>query len=319
MGTPEQSRGRTADKPHQIPPAGWKDIAIRVKKQLAEDHVGLISAGIAFYAMLALFPMLIALVSMYGLVADPVAVEEQAKELARLLPAAAHQLLTDQLRDIVSGSSGAMSLGFVLSLLGVLWSASAGTASLIEGVNIAYDERESRNYFRLRGLAVLMALSLIVFGIVSLGLIAVVPIVLKAIGLGSVTKILLSAARWPLLALAVMTGLAVLYRYAPNRNNAKWRWVTWGAAVATILWLLASVLFSVYVEHFGNYNKTYGTLAAVVLLMMWMYASAYVILLGAELDAEIEAQTAKDSTEGPPKPMGQRGAIKADRLGESYP
>ena len=314
----DRQRGREAERPSEIPGRGFKDVLLRVKDQLAKDHVGILAGGIAFYALLAIFPTLIALVSLYALIADPVSVEQQAREISGVLPSAAHQLMNQQLGEIIKSSPGKLSLGLFLSLAAVLWSASAGTMSLMEGVNIAYDERETRSFIRRRGMALVMAALLVVAGLASLGLIAVLPVVLGAIGLGSAGETLISIGRWPVLAAGVIIGLAALYRYAPNRTKPRWRWVSWGAVTATVVWIAASVGLSIYVENFGNYNKTYGALAGVIVLMLWLYVSMYAILLGAELDAELEAQTRKDSTVGPQAPMGERGAVKADELGRSY-
>ena len=284
-------RGRNAERPIEIPGRGFKDVLLRVKDQLAEDHVDILAGGIAFYALLAIFPTLIALVSLYALIADPVSVERQAREISGVLPSAADQLVNQQLGEIIKSSAEKLSLGLFLSLAAVLWSASAGTLSLIEGVNIAFDERETRSFIRLRGMALLMAAVLVVAGLLSLGVIAVLPVVLGAIGLGSAAETLISIGRWPVLAAGVVVGLAALYRYAPNRTKPRWRWVSWGAVTATVVWIAASVGLSLYVENFGTYNKTYGALAGVIVLMLWLYVSMYAILLGAELDAELEAQT----------------------------
>jgi membrane protein len=199
-----------------------------------------------------------------------------------------------------------------------LWSASSGTSALIEAVNVAYDETERRGFFRRRALALAMAVGLIVFGIVALFVITALPLVFERVGFGDEGRTLLMVLRWPVLALLAMVGLSVLYRFAPNRSRAQWRWLSVGAVVATIMWIAASLLLSLWVSSFGNYGATYGTLAGVIVLMLWMLFSTLSILVGAEINSELEAQTAVDSTTGPPKPMGQRGAQKADTLGESF-
>lgn len=309
-----RAHGRDAEKPSQLPAKGWKDVALRVKSEVAEDDIATVSAALAFYAMLAVFPGLVALISLYGLFADPVDVERQINSVAVLLPGEARTMLEQQLHGLVASSSGGLGLGAVFGILGALWSASSGVASLIAAINKAYDEKETRGFFKLRGLALAFTLGHVLFAIVALGLIALVPVLLGS--LATSLQPLIDLGRWPFLAFSVVLGLSLLYRYAPNRDRARWRWVTWGSGVATIVWLLASAAFSLYVSNFGNYDKTYGTLGSVIVLLLWFYVSAFAILLGAEINSELEAQTAKDSTIGPNKPLGHRGASKADELGD---
>jgi membrane protein len=309
------AHGREADKPSQVPPRGWKDIALRIKNEVKQDNVGSLAAGLAFYAMLAVFPGLVALVSMYGLIFDPADVEKQVASFSVMLPGSARELLEAQLHQLVANSPSSLGIGAALGIAGALWSASSGVASLIKGINIAYDEPEKRGFFKLRGLALLFTLAVIVLAIVALALIAVLPGLLGS--LQGPVQSLVKIGRWPVLALGVLLVLAVLFRYAPDREKPRWRWVTWGSAIATIVWLLASAGFSLYVSNFANYDKTYGTLGSVIVLLLWFYVSSFVVLLGAEINAEIEAQTAKDSTTGPAKHMGQRGATKADYLGKA--
>jgi membrane protein len=314
----EPDRGRDAERPWEIPPRGWKDVLMRVKDQVERDNVSIVAAGVAFWALFGIFPLIIALVSLYGLIADPIEVQRQANNVLGVLPGDARSLIEGQLISIVESPQGSLSLGLIVSVVGFLFTASVATQGLLEGVNIAYNEPEKRNFIKRRGIAMIMALALVVAGILSLFIIAVVPILLGALGLGDVSGFLISLLRWPLLAVGVTVGLRILYRYAPSRTPPKWPWVNLGAVVATLLWLAVSVGLSVYVSNFGDYNRTYGALAGVIVLLLWLWASAFVILLGAELNAELEAQTRKDSTVGPSKPMGQRGAVKADTLGRSF-
>jgi len=244
--------GREAERPSQIPPRGWFAILKRVKAEVKEDNVSLLAAGIAFYAMLAIFPAIIALVTIYGMVADPAQVESQVGGFAKSLPSGADQLLTEQLKNVVNAGQQSLSIGLALSLLAVLWSVSSGVQGLVKALNVVYDERETRGFVKLRGLSLLLTLGAIVV-----------------------------------------------------------------AVVALVLWLLGSIGFSWYVDKFGNYNQTYGALAAVIILLLWLYLSAFAVLLGAELDAETERQTARDTTTGPARPLGQRNAVVADTLGES--
>jgi membrane protein len=311
--------GREAERPGQIPPRGWFAILRRAMAEVKEDNVSLLAAGVAFYAMLAIFPAIIALVTVYGMVADPAEVESQVGEFAKSLPSGADQLITEQLNNVVNAGEQALSVGLALSLLAVLWSVSSGVQGLVKSLNLVYDERETRGFLKLRGLSLLLTLGAIVVAVVALALIAVFPAMIDDLGLGQAGELAASIGRWVILALLVLVALAVLYRYAPDRANPRWRWVSWGAVVALVLWLLGSFGFSWYVDSFGKYNQTYGALAAVIILLLWLYLSAFAVLLGAEFDAEIERQTARDTTTGPERPMGQRDAEVADTVGESPP
>lgn len=312
--SPEQVPGGQADTPTQIPAQGWKQILRRAWAEQKEDNIGLLAAGVAYYAFTALFPALIAAVTLYGLFADPATVTDQARSLTKSLPADTASVITGQLQSIARTSSGALGVGLVVSLLGALFSASGGVGNVIKAVNIAYDETETRGTIRLRGLALLLTFGAVLFVVVAIGLIAVLPAVLTHLGLGSIGVLLANIARWVALVAFMMIALAVLYRYAPDRDAPKFRWVGLGAVVATVLWVVASAGLSIYVSNFGSYGKTYGALAGVIVLLLWLYITAFIVLLGAEINSESEQQTAKDSTEGPPLPMGQRRAIKADSL-----
>ena len=306
--------GRDAESPAQIPAQGWKQVLLRTKQQIKEDNIPLLAAGVAFYAFLALFPALIAAVTVYGLVADPAQVEEQIATISETLPQDAASLIGTQLRDIATSSSGALGWGLLASLAGALFSASGGVQNLIKAVNIAYDEEETRGFLKLRGLALLLTLGAVVFVVVAVGLIAVLPVVLESAGLGGVATFGVQAVRWLGLVAFVLLALAIVYRYAPDRDNPKFRWVGLGSFVATALWVLGSLAFSLYVSNFGSYGKTYGALAGVVVLLLWMWLTSLIVLVGAEINSETEMQTAKDTTEGPEKPMGERDAVKADSV-----
>jgi membrane protein len=309
-------RGRGAESPQEIPAKGWRDILIRVKNEVRDDKVPLLSAGVAFYSMLSLFPAVIALVSIYGLVASPDTVRSQIGKVATVIPAEARKLLTDQLTALTSTPGGKLSLGLAFGIITALWSASSGMKALVTGINVAYDEPESRKFVKLRGLALLLTLGAILTMAVALGVIAVLPVLIDHL-LGSVGGTIVGILRWPFLALLLIVGLAVIYRLAPDRDDAKWRWVSWGSVVATVLWVLGSMAFSFYASHFGNYSKTYGSLGAVIILLFWLYLSAIVVLVGAELNAEMELQTKKDTTHGPDQPMGERDAHAADHVAET--
>jgi membrane protein len=267
--------------------------------------------------MLAIFPAIIALVTIYGMVADPNQIESQVAEFAKSLPAGADQLLTQQLQNVATAGRQSLSIGLVVSLLAVLWSVSSGVQGLVKGLNVVYDERETRGFVKLRGLSLLLTLGSIVVAVIALALITVFPSAIDRLDLGQAGQLAASVARWVVLAVLVLVAMAVVYRWGPDRANPRWRWVSMGAVVALVLWLLGSAGFSYYVDNFGKYNQTYGALAAVIILLLWLYLSTFAVLLGAELDAEIERQTARDTTTGPERPLGERDAEVADTLGES--
>jgi membrane protein len=304
--------GREAERPSEIPPRGWFAALKRVKAEVKDDNVSLLAAGVAFFAMLAIFPAIIALVTIYGMVADPNQIESQVAEFAKSLPAGADQLLTSQLTNVVSAGRQSLSIGLVVSLLAVLWSVSSGVQGLVKGLNVVYDERETRGFVKLRGLSLLLTLGAIVVAVVALALITVFPSAIDRLGLGQAGQVAASVARWVALAVLVLLALGVIYRLGPDRANPRWRWVSIGAVVALVLWLLGSVGFSFYVDNFGKYNQTYGALAAVIILLLWLFLSAFAVLLGAEFNAESERQQATDTTTGPERPPGERDAEVAD-------
>jgi membrane protein len=308
-------RGRGADVPQEIPPKGWKDIAKRTAKEVKQDQVPLLGAGVAFYALLSLFPAMIAGISIYGLVADPETVRSQLDKLTEMLSPSTADLIGEQIKQVTSGAGGALGVATVIGILTALWSASSGMKAMITGVNLAYDESEGRKFVKLRGLAVLLTLGAMVLMGVALTLIVGFPAL--ADSWPTALRWTAGIARWVLLAALLIGALAVLYRYAPDRDEPKWTWVSWGSGIATVLWILASIGFSIYANSFGNYNKTYGALAGIIILMFWLYLTAVIVLVGAELNTEMELQTAKDTTAGPTKPMGDRDAHAADHVAES--
>jgi membrane protein len=311
-----QRPGEQAELPTQIPAKGWWQVTRRAFKESSADNVGIIAGGIAYAAFLAVFPALIAGISLFGLVADPATIAQQAEGVLAALPETAQPLLRDQIVALTQTPSGALSFSLVVSILLALWSASAGTSSLMTGINIAYDEQESRNFLKLRGTALLLTLGAIVFVLLTLALVAIVPAVLNALQLGTFINLIVQIVRWVLLIVLIIAALAVVYRLAPDRDAPQFKWTSVGALVAGVLWVLASLGFSLYVNNFGSYNKTYGALAGVVVLLLWLYLTSYIILLGAEINAESEKQTKQDTTTGPPVPMGERRAEAADTVAD---
>jgi membrane protein len=308
--------GEDAEKPTEIPAKGWLQIMKRGWAEAKIDQVPLLGAGVAFFAFLALFPAVIALVTLYGLFADPAVIADQVNSMAAL-PAEVRQLVVDQINNQNRAALGWTAL---LSIALALFSASGGVNNLTTAVNVAYDEEDKRSPVKKRLIALALTVGAIVFIVIMLGLVAVVPAVLQSVfGDTPILRFLLSAARWLLLVVLVTAALAVLYRVAPDRDAPKMRWVSVGAALATLLWLLASIGFSVYVSTFGNYAKTYGVFAGIIVLLFWLWITSYAVLLGAEINAEAEQQTVADTTTGPAEPLGERNAVKADSTPSDQP
>jgi len=306
--------GIDADRPEEIPARGWLQVAKRVKDEAKADNASLLAGGVAFFALLALVPLLVAVLAIWGIFASPADATRLIRDLASGLPNSAQRLVSDQLRSISTRSNGGLGITAIISIVIALWSASSGTKHLIEAVNTAYDEEEGRGFVRVRGLALLLTLGAIVFLLVAIGFIAVVPSALDDAGIPDAVRTAVEIAIWPALGVMMVLGLAVLYRVAPDRDDPKWRWVSWGAVVATVLWLVGSAGFAVYASNFGSYDETYGSLGGVVVLMLWLYLTALVVVLGAEINAALETQTVRDSTTGPERPLGHRGAEAADSL-----
>lgn len=266
----------------------WLRVAGGVRRQVAEDQVAMLSAGVAFYAMLALFPALIALTSIYGLAFDPQSIQDQVDTISRIAPRSISTILDRQMTDIVSGSDGALTFGLVLALAVTLWAASTGMQGLVRAVNLASNCTETRSFLHQRLLALLFTLGGFLFVVASIALIAVVPMVLGPLGLERSAETAVSVLRWPVLALLVFAALALVYRYGPNRSNPRWRWVSMGSLVATALWLLGSLAFALYTSRVASFNEVYGSLAAPIVLLVWLFITAFAVLLGAEVNSEIE-------------------------------
>lgn len=312
--TSEKQRGREAEKPGEVPAKGWKDIGTRVLAEIKADNVPVIAAAVAFYAWIALIPALLALIMIYGFVSSPDQIQQQITNATSSLSSDIASVIRQPIESATA--AGGLGIGALIALAGVLWSASGGMDGLLKGINIAYDE-DPRSFPKRRGLAILLTIGAIIFVVIAIGVIGVVPAVLGSLGLGPVATIGGPILGFLLLTALMMLALSVLYKVGPNRDNPEFQWVSWGAVIATVLWIIASVGFFFFVNNFGSYNKTYGALAGVIILNLWLMVSAFVILLGAELNSELEAQTRTDTTTGDDVPMGQRDAKKADELGET--
>ncbi|GAA1631005.1 YihY/virulence factor BrkB family protein [Kribbella alba] len=309
---PSAVPGAEADKPTQIPAAGWWQVTKRAWAEAKADQVPLLAAGVAFFGFLSLFPAIVAAVLAWGLIADPAQIRSQTQDLATAMPSSARDLLLQQVDALTSTPQQSLGIGFAIAVATALWSASSGVGYLITAVNMAYDEDETRGFVRRKLLALGLTVGAIVFVLLAIGLFAAEA----AIGdnVATPVRILLEVVRFALAVVLITVALAVIYRLAPDRDAPRLRWVSTGAVVATVIWLAASFGFSIYVATFGSYAKTYGSLAAVVVLMLWLWLTVYAILLGAEINAEAEEQTAQDTTKGDPRPLGERGAVKADSI-----
>jgi membrane protein len=315
VATDDDGRGRLATTPSEIPLRGWKDILLRVHSNVSEHRILALAAGMTYYSLLAIFPALAALVAVYGLFADPSAIARHLDQVSGVLPGGAIDVAREQLTRVASKGPQTLGLTFLMGLGISLWSANAAMKSLFDTLNIVYGEEEKRGFVKLNAISLLFTVGGILFVVSALGAIVVIPVALKYVGLSVAADLLLRLGRWPAMFAVLTFALAVIYRYGPSRETSRWRWLTWGSALAAILWLGISALFSWYASSFGNFNETYGSLGAVIGFMTWLWISAIVILLGAELDAEMEHQTARDTTTGSPKPIGARGARVADTVG----
>ncbi|WP_293905970.1 YhjD/YihY/BrkB family envelope integrity protein [Phenylobacterium sp.] len=311
----EPGRGRVAAWPGAIPWRGWRDIAWRTWQEVNQDRLTVVAGSVTYFTLLAVFPALGVFVSLYGLIADVKAVEEQLKDLSAVFPPEAVKLIGEQMLRLATGKPGGLSLAFVVSLLLSLWSAAAGMRSLFDGLNIAYDETEKRGFVRLSALTYGFTAALIVFLMLVSAILVAAPIVLEAAGLRTDWLI---AVRWPLVFAVAAAAVSATYRFGPSRQPARWRWVVPGGTAAAALWMAGSAGFSWYLNHVASLDATYGSLGAVIGFMLWVWFSVLVVLVGAELNAEIEHQTALDSTTGKPEPMGKRGAAMADTVGVRF-
>jgi membrane protein len=314
----ESGRGRHASTPSDIPARSWKDILFRIYGNIGEDRVMLVAAGVTFYVLLALFPAIAALVALYGLFADPSQIASQVNSLSGVLPTSALDVLHDQLTRVTAQGASKLGIAFLVGLAVSLWSANAGMKSIFDALNLVYDEEEARGFIKLNLVSLGFTVAAIVFVLLAIGCIVALPAVFSSAGTSGATALIGKIARWPILLIIIAVALAFVYRYGPSRSTPQWRWITWGSAFAAIGWVVVSILFSLYTANFADYNKTYGSLGAIIGFMVWIWLSTTVILMGAEIDAEMEHQTVRDTTTGRPKPLGQRGATMADTIGAAH-
>lgn len=311
------SRGRAAESPSQIPITGWIDIVWRIKNRLAANRISLVAAGVAFYGLLALFPAIGAVLALGGLAFEPQSIVEQMTDFEGLVPEAVLSIIINQATELSSAADKGLTLAAIFGVLLSFWSASRGMANLVMGLNLVFSEEEKRGFIVLNLQLFLLTIMLIFGVLVGIASFVVVPAVLSIVEWPLISEWLATLFRWLVMIIATLVGLATVYRFGPSRTTAEWSWVTPGALVACVVWIIASVAFTYYVGNFASYNQSFGALGGVVIMMMWLWISAFVVLLGGEINAEMEAQTKIDTTIGPDQPMGERGAVKADTLGET--
>jgi len=312
-----KKRGREAKRPQQIPARGWGDIAWRMYHLNNKENMPLLAAGVAFYAVLAIFPAMAAVVSLYALVADPTDVQRHLQALEGALPADVLLIFSEQLDTLTSEEPESLGFRLILGVLLAIWSSHRAVNAIVYAISVAYKEEETRSYFKFHFVTYTIAGGAVLLVVSALVLMVVLPVLLEWLPLGPLTTVATQTARVLVFIFLVMGSFSLLYRFAPPRRPAQWRWISPGSIVATIAWLLLSFGFSHYVNTFGTYNETYGALGAVVVLMMWFFLSGYAVIAGAMMNAQMEYQTRKDTTVGPTKPMGERGAIVADELGRA--
>ena len=310
----EGHRGRQAESPTEMPARGWWDILKRTYGDIGENRLTLVSAGVTFFVLLALFPGIAALVSVYGLIADASTIERQVAQLQGVLPSGGIDILAEQVKRVTAKGDTALGLTALIGIGLSVWSANGGVKHVFDALNLVYGEREKRGFLTLNLVSLGFTAGALLFVVLALAGIVAVPVAFQTLGLGG-DAWWLALLRWPALFLVVIALLAVLYRYGPSRDAPRWRWVTPGGVLAAFLWLAGSALFSWYVANFGSYDKTYGSLGAAIGFMTWIWLSTTIVLLGAQLNAELEHQTARDTTVGRPQPLGRREARMADTVG----
>lgn len=316
VGRGSGDRGRRADSPLNIPLIGWRDILIRVWRNARADNLNVLAAGIAFYAFLALLPLIVSTTMIYGLVSTPEQIVDHVRRLVAVVPAAAQDLVTGRVVEVITANRGGL-IALLLAVLLTLYGGARGARSVLAALNIIYGEEDEPRFVRRWALPFALALgsaSLMLLAFVAMTLFGYVEQLMpQSTALGQLGAKL---GFWLLVTAGIGAGSAALYRYGPARRHARWVWIIPGALATTLLWLAATFAFGVYLANFGRYDVTYGSLAAVVILQLWMYLSAFILLLGAKLNAEIESQTTRDTTVGAPRKPGRRRAASADRVGE---
>ncbi len=306
--------GQGASAPEEIPPAGWWAIAKRTARKFSENELLSEAASVTFFALLSLAPAITAIVSIYGLFADPSTIQSHLDDVAGFVPSGGMQILQDQVKRLTESPAGGLSVGAAVGIGAALWSANQGSKAMLSALNGVYGEKENRGFVKLTATSLAFTVGGVAALLGGLALLLVLPVVFGAIGLAGILDDILKLVRWPVILVGLVAALATLYRFGPSRHRARWRWISWGGVIGAVSWVALSYGFSWYVAHFGNYNKTYGSLGAVIGFMTWIWLSSTVLLLGAQINAEMEAQTARDTTVGSEGPPGTRRAAAADTV-----
>ncbi len=311
------AHGRSARIPEEIPLRGLKDVLWRVVAEVSEDRATLVAGGVTFYILLALFPALTALVALYGLILEPSDIVRHLQDIALVLPPGAFDLISDQLNDLVAQRTGELGATFFVGLAIALWSSHSGTMALFDAMNIAYEEHEKRSIIRLNMIALVFTLCGVVGAVLLIGLVAVLPAILSYLWLDQWSETVALICRWPLILIVMAISISAIYRFGPSRQPARVRWLTWGVVFSTVTWLVMSMGFSLYLTNFADYGVAYGALGALIGFLVWTWLSVLILIVGAEINAELEHQTRHDTTTGRPLPMGERGAFVADTIGRA--
>lgn len=309
-----EERGRGATSPWKMPFAGWKDIVIRTASEVSKDNVGIVAAGVSFYAFLALLPLLGAIVLSYGLLAEPQTVIDNMTAMTKIMPHEIAKLIGEQLMYVVQTSSEKKGLGVFIALALAVFSARNGASAIVTALNIAYEEQEKRGFIKGNLLALAITAAAVVLAVLALLAVAIVARIEALLPASPALQFLFQALSYLMLAGIAASAAAALYRYGPSRDRARWDWLSPGSLLFAVCWVALTLSFGTYVANFGNYSATYGSLATVVILLTWLYFSSYLLVVGAELNAELEHQTKRDTTSGPEKPLGARGAWAADHV-----
>ncbi|MHB0774878.1 YihY/virulence factor BrkB family protein [Halomonas sp. WWR20] len=312
----QSRRGRQAERPTQIPWAGWLDVLWRVKDNVGRDYIPVLSAGIAFYGLLATFPIIAAVIAVWGLLFDPSQIAQQISLISQLLPPEATDIIGQRIEQTLENLGTSISLTAAGALALAIYSASRGMYWLMQGLNSVYGEQERRGLIKKIAETLALTTGAIFMTIIALGLIALIPIITSVLHMNDTLAMAIGLLRWPLLMIMVMLAVAIIYRYAPDRQEPRWQWISVGSLLSVTLWITGSIGFSLYVSNFASFGQVYGSLGAVVVLLIWFWLSAFTVLLGAEVNSEIEHQTKRDTTTGEREPMGERNAYVADTVGE---
>jgi membrane protein len=311
--TPHEERPAVAvDSPAELGASGWLAAAKRAKSRAKKHNLVLVAAGVAFFAFLAVPAALVAVISIWSLVADPETLTDQISDLLASAPDEVRTFFEEQLSSLSGSSSGGLAIGAVIGILAALWTTSSAMSHLVTAINIAYGEDEDRGFVKVRALALALTGGAVVFGVIVIGLLAFLPAVVG--DWAAWARWTVNIASFPIMLVAFMVGLAVLYRYAPDRPKERWRFASWGAVVAALLWLAASLAFSFYARYFGSYNATYGALAGIVVLLLWLHISFAVVILGAEINAALEQQAAAQTPPADRASGLERPAVVSDNL-----